>query len=219
MSSLKFKDGSTWKDITVATNNINGADNSVGGFFKAGRGSISNLSRDTLYNLAPGTYLVSQNAANAPWGETGYANLFIGYSAGNRISAILAYDNNHIYSAYSASSSGTFRWQVIEAVSNLYSSSNWNIMLAGSVGIASAHAVRIGSGSWESVTCPYTLPEQYRPLQSVWGALYTANGGSTTGVIMVENSGKISVRNFGSAGSTNERFGLAAFVCKGGING
>lgn len=79
------------------------------GLFRAGRGNVSNLSRDTLYGLAPGTYLVANNATNGP--ESGsYGNLLVSYSAGNRIVGLLAYDNGHVYTTCGASSSGTFYW-------------------------------------------------------------------------------------------------------------
>ena len=98
------------------------------GYLKAGRGSISSLSRDTLYNLAPGTYLVNSNATNGP--ESGnYANLLVSYSAGNRIVALLSYDNGHVYTTYGASASGTFGWKRIDALG-----SGYDTLWTGSVG-------------------------------------------------------------------------------------
>lgn len=80
------------------------------GYFKAYRGTVvSSLSRDNLYNLAPGTYLVANNATGGP--ESGYyGNLLVGYCAGNRIVGLLAYDNGHVYTTCGASSVNTFTW-------------------------------------------------------------------------------------------------------------
>lgn len=97
--------GATTADAARSNLGLNGQT----GYLKAGRGSISNLSRDTLYNLAPGTYLVANNATNGP--ESGnYGNLLVSYSAGDRIVGLLAYDNGHVYTTFGASSSGTFGW-------------------------------------------------------------------------------------------------------------
>lgn len=89
------------------------------GLLRAGRGAISNLSRDTLYGLAPGTYLVANNATNGP--ESGnYGNLLVSYSAVNRIVGLLAYDNGHVYTTYGSSASGTFKWKRIDALGSGY---------------------------------------------------------------------------------------------------
>lgn len=99
------------------------------GYFKAYRGTvISSLSRDTLYNLAPGTYLVDDAATSGP--ESGsYGNLLVGYTAGNRIVGLLAYDNGHVYTTYGASSSATFGWKRIDAIG-----SGYDTLWTGSVG-------------------------------------------------------------------------------------
>lgn len=107
--------GATTADAARSNLGLNGQT----GYLKAGRGSISNLSRDTLYNLAPGTYLVANNATNGP--ESGnYGNLLVSYSAGNRIVGLLAYDNGHVYTTFGASSSGTFGWKRIDALGSGY---------------------------------------------------------------------------------------------------
>lgn len=100
----------------------------IGGVFVSGRSAIHDLSRDTLYNLAPGTYLVYNDATNGP--ESGnYGNLLVGYCSGNRIVGLLAYDNGHVYTAYGASSSATFGWKRIDAIG-----SGYDTLWTGSVG-------------------------------------------------------------------------------------
>ena len=91
----------------------------VGGNFVSGRGDVSDLSRDTLYNLAPGTYLVVNNATNGPESGT-YGNLLVSYCSGNRIVGLLAYDNGHVYTTYGASSLGNFNWYRINTLSSGY---------------------------------------------------------------------------------------------------
>lgn len=115
------------------------------GYLKAGRGGISDLSRNALYNLAPGTYLVNNNATNGP--ESGYyGNLLVSYSGGSRIVALLAYDQGHVYTTYGASASGKFKWTRLDSgVSLLWSgSSAGSVKLADSVTNYPAIVVSIG---------------------------------------------------------------------------
>lgn len=97
--------GATTVDAARSNLGLNGQT----GYLKAGRDTLSNLSRNTLYNLAPGTCLVNSSATNGP--ESGsYGNLLVSYSGGNRIVGLLAYDNGHVYTTYGASGSDTFNW-------------------------------------------------------------------------------------------------------------
>lgn len=199
--------GATTADAARSNLGLNGQT----GYLKAGRGSVSDLSRDTLYNLAPGSYLVNQNASGGPTGEKGYANLLVSYSSVNRMVALLAYTNGDIYIAYGASFSGSLKWMPVGGSRILYGEvpgDVWTVVLAGNIILVIAHAVKTGPGSWDSVTCPYTLPEQYRPVHSSWAPLVTANGGSTTGTVEIDMDGKIKVINYGSSGTTSQRFGI-----------
>ena len=119
----------------------------INGLFQSNRSAISDLSRDTLYNLAPGTYLVNNNATNGP--ESGnYGNLLVSYSSNNRIVGLLAYDNGHVYTTYGDSASGTFLWTRVDVgagVSLLWAgSSAGSVTLADSVANYRAIAVSIG---------------------------------------------------------------------------
>lgn len=72
-----------------------------------------------------------------------------------------------------------------------------------------AWGVKTGSGSWDTKTCPYVLPEKYRPrLSHITTPVSTVNGGSWTGVLKVTSAGAISVCNNGNAGSTDARYGV-----------
>lgn len=74
-----------------------------------------------------------------------------------------------------------------------------------------ANYVATGSGSWDSVTCPYKLPEAYRPVSTVSAPAITANGGSTTGMLVVGNDGVIKMTNQGGTGSSSQRCATLAY--------
>ena len=90
-------------------------DNMDSDLVRTNRGMLTDLSWASLYSLAqtaPGTYLVSNKATGgpsaAPTGGSAptaqYGNLFLALSGGNRIVAILAYDNGVIYGMYGSDS-------------------------------------------------------------------------------------------------------------------
>lgn len=65
--------------------------------------------------------------------------------------------------------------------------------------------------SWASTTCPYTLPDEYRPVTTLQFPLVTGNGGSWTGCAAVTKEGHIIVQNYGNSGSTESRCGMLLF--------
>lgn len=72
-----------------------------------------------------------------------------------------------------------------------------------------AWGVHIGSGSWDSKTCPYVLPEKYRPsLSHITTPVVTTNGGSCTSVLAAKSDGTITVSNRGGSGSDDARYGV-----------
>lgn len=82
-------------------------DNLDPGLARMRRGVIADLSWASLYNLAqqaPGTYTVSNTATGGPYSGK-YANLFLAVSGGNRIVALLAYDNGPVYTMYGSDAS------------------------------------------------------------------------------------------------------------------
>ena len=89
----------------------------------------------------------------------------------------------------------------------------WHIWHMGKLVMVNASAVKVaGGGSWDSVKCPYTIPEGLRP--SVW--LATA-GMSRDGVLSTQLSvgtdGVVSIGNAGGAGRANAvRFASLTYV-------
>lgn len=71
--------------------------------------------------------------------------------------------------------------------------------------------VTTGNGSWDSSTCPYTLPEEYCPSISTTAPVVTGNGGSWTGYISVSTAGKIVLGNYGNGGSSDKRRGFLMY--------
>ena len=76
-----------------------------------------------------------------------------------------------------------------------------------------SYGVAIGSGAWDTKVCPYILPQKYRigkVFDHITVPLVTNNGDSWTGALVVKSDGQIIVKNLGSSGSTDVRYG---FLC------
>lgn len=73
--------------------------------------------------------------------------------------------------------------------------------------------VKFGGGSWDSLNCPYTVPDDLRPKKEVGVPMLVHNGGSHTGLLVVNPSGLIRAANMGGSGSNDNRVGyLTWFV-------
>lgn len=68
-------------------------------------------------------------------------------------------------------------------------------------------SVKIGSGSWDSADWGGRIKEGYRPKQEMSNPLMVANGASHTGFLVVTSGGVVSVKNMGSSGSSDTRYG------------
>jgi hypothetical protein len=93
----------------------------------------------------------------------------------------------------------------------LYDSGGWYVCTNGVVVSISAR-VKTGSGSWDSVSCPYVLPQELRPKTVINAPVATQNGGSITGVMFVNTDGTIAVGNQGGSGSDGTRMGSISYV-------
>lgn len=93
----------------------------------------------------------------------------------------------------------------------LYNSNGWYVCTNGVV-VSIVARVETGSGSWDSVSCPYVLPQEFRPKSVINAPVATQNGGSITGVMFVNTDGTISVGNQGGSGSDGWRMGSVCYV-------
>ena len=210
-SPLPVANGGTEATTADAARNNLGL-NGQTGYLKAGRGTISDLSRDTLYNLAPGTYLVNNNATNGP--ESGnYGNLLVSYSAGNRIVGLLAYDNGHVYTAFGAGVSATFVWKRIDGYDTLYGSGNgFHYWVWGKVVVVYFHTTVNISGPWTQVVIG-TLPDSVpRPTTFVQCCLSVQNQLSVAGG-SVNTEGGVGVLGLGgTASGANNKQGVLVYI-------
>lgn len=99
----------------------------------------------------------------------------------------------------------------VSQVNKLYSSNTWYIAVMSGFICVYALNVITGSGSWDKSSCPYTLPEKYRPSISVTAPVVTGNGASWTGYISVGINGQIILGNYGSSGSSDKRRGFLMY--------
>ena len=185
----------------------------INGLFQSNRGSLSDLSRDTLYNLAPGTYLVNSNATSGP--ESGnYANLLVSYSAGNRIVGLLAYDNGHVYTTYGASASGTFPWVRLPTygLTEHGSGTGFSYWVWGKVVVVFFDTNVNISGSWTQVVIG-TLPDYVpRPTMFVQCCLSVENQ-LTVAAGSVNTRGGVGVLGLGgTASGTNKKRGVLVYI-------
>ena len=85
----------------------------------------------------------------------------------------------------------------------LYDDGEWHIWHMGKIVMVNASGVVIsGGGSWDSATCPYTMPSGLRPPESISTGGMSRDGALSTG-LYVETSGKVSIANAGGSGSAN----------------
>lgn len=95
----------------------------------------------------------------------------------------------------------------------LYSDESWLVMQLGPFMYARCyHVATAGSGSWESTSCPFSIPEGLRPATETMAPVCTENGGSTTGVIKADASGGLMVQNMGSTTSAEARSGVLVWI-------
>ena len=147
----------------------------VGGAFVSGRSAISDLSRDALYLLPPGTYLVSNTAVNGPISGY-YGNILVGYSAGNRLIAYLCYDNGDVWTVRGAAGpGGALSWaKLYHNQDHIHLENNRAIM---------GHST---SGSWTPMLCMNTSNQveltwtagglKGRVMKQIWSGTLSMSG-------------------------------------------
>lgn len=125
-------------------------DRSVNAVFTSGisvwRGPLTDLSRDALYSLPPGTYLVANTAAHKPITGNYWGNLLVSYSAGNRIIALVAFDDASVWmTAGAAGAGGSLTWRRLD---------NNAVYPVGSVVIRYDHTspASLYGGTWQRIS-------------------------------------------------------------------
>lgn len=88
------------------------------------------------------------------------------------------------------------------AITLLYGADSCTVQVSG---------IQIDNGSWASVSFPTKVKPACRPAVEVSAALCVENGGSTTGLVIVDTDGTISITNRGSSGSTGSRRGSVSW--------
>ena len=211
-SPLPIANGGTGATTADAARTNLGLDGQTG-YLKAGRGIVSNLSRDALYGLAPGTYTVNNNATNGP--ESGnYGNLLVSYSGGNRIVGLLAYDNGHVYTTYGASASGAFPWVRLPTygLTEHGSGTGFSYWVWGKVVVVFFDTNVNISGPWTQVmigTLPGYVP---RPTMFVQCCLSVENQLAVAGG-SVNTEGGVGVLGLGgTASGTNRKRGVLVYI-------
>lgn len=96
---------------------------------------------------------------------------------------------------------------VFETVRKAWQGGSITIIYGESSCAVQVTAVKIGSGSWDSVNWSEKIREEYRPKIEMSNPMLVANGASHTGFLMVSPDGTVSVKNMGSGGSGDTRSG------------
>lgn len=94
---------------------------------------------------------------------------------------------------------------------SLYESQHWTVCKIGQLVLVRANEIVTEADSWATLSCPYTVPEELRPAQTWEVPLTVGNGGSTTRMLRVKNTGVIDVFNYGSTGSGNVSNGTLVY--------
>lgn len=83
----------------------------------------------------------------------------------------------------------------------------------GAIVMVSASGVTVsGGGSWDSTTCPYTMPSELRPPVGISTGGASRDGALST-VLYVDSDGKVTIANAGGPGvANNARFASLTYV-------
>ena len=85
----------------------------------------------------------------------------------------------------------------------LYDGNGWHIWHMGKLVMVNASGVNIaGGGSWDSTTCPYTIPSELRPPESISTSGMSRDGALST-LLYVDATGVVTVANAGGAVRAN----------------
>lgn len=74
------------------------------------------------------------------------------------------------------------------------------------------NGAKTGSGSWDSISAPFKVPDKCVPKRKLNTSVVVQNGGSTTKMLSVAEDGTVSLSNQGGAGSANSCLGGITYI-------
>lgn len=74
------------------------------------------------------------------------------------------------------------------------------------------NGAKTGSGSWDTITAPFKIPDKCVPNRQVETPVVVQNGGSTTKMLSVRADGTVLLSNQGGAGSANACLGGLTYI-------
>lgn len=80
---------------------------------------------------------------------------------------------------------------------------NWDLFINGA---------KTGSGSWDTITAPFRVPDKCVPKRKLNTPVIVQNGGSITKMLSVSADGTVSLSNQGGAGSANSCLGGITYI-------
>ena len=91
----------------------------------------------------------------------------------------------------------------------LYNAGGWRVIRCGNM-MTIRYEGTIGSGSYDSATCAYMLPDGYRPAIEMVSAMCVRDG-QTSRMLVVNPNGSIRVANMGATGSSATCYGSLTY--------
>lgn len=99
----------------------------------------------------------------------------------------------------------------LEVVTTTWLNGSLTLLYGADSCMVQVSGIQIDAGSWAEVPFPNKVKQACRPVVDVSAALCVENGGSSTGLLMVDTDGTIKVTNRGGAGSTGSRRGSVSW--------
>lgn len=105
---------------------------------------------------------------------------------------------------------GTWR-SMLETVSYKWLNGSVVFLYGRSSCTVQINGVKISNEAWASASCPTLVKASHRPVSEITASLITENGSSCTGLVTVAPNGVIKVKNMGSSGSSDARWGSVSW--------
>lgn len=96
---------------------------------------------------------------------------------------------------------------LFETVHESWQGGNISIIYGESSCAVQVTSVKIGSGSWDSLSWGKKIRKEYCPKYEMSNPMLVTNGASHTGFLVVSPDGTVRVQNMGDSGSNDSRSG------------